>query len=69
MHVLCEIIGIVKMDDPFIMSIHNLLRQQQAAADVLGHLSRHIVSLCRVDHRIFIGIFLLGFFVVAFNQA
>ena len=63
------VIRIVKMNDSFVMGIHNLLGQQNAVGDIPGYLSGHIVPLGRVDDGVLVGVFLLGFLVVAFNQA
>ena len=69
MHVLGIIIHIVKMDDPLLMRLDDLGRQQQAAGNILAYLACHIIALDAVDRRIFIGIFLFDLFIVAFDQA
>ena len=67
-HVLGEIVGVVEMDDALLMSLHNILRQQQAVGDVPGHLSGHIIPLGGVHHGIFVGVLLLGLLVVALDE-
>ena len=68
-HVLGKIVRIVKMNDALVMRVHNVLRQQNPVCNVSGHLARHIIALGGVYHRVFVGVFLLGLFIVAFNQA
>ena len=58
----------MKMDDPLLMGIHNLLRQQKTHRQIFTDLPRHIIALSRVDAGIFIGIFLIDLFVVALNE-
>ncbi|MPN06278.1 hypothetical protein SDC9_153534 [bioreactor metagenome] len=69
MHVLGEIVHIVKMDDSLLMGFDHLRRKQQPPGEVLGYLTGHVVALNAVDGRILVGIFLLDFLVVALDQA
>ena len=68
MFFLCIIIGVVKMNDSLIVRIHNFFRQQQTHRKVLADLPRHIIALRRIDACIFVGIFLIDFFVAALNE-
>ena len=68
-HVLGEVVGIVEVDDARLVGFHNVLGQQNAAGDVLGHLAGHVVPLDRVDGGVLVGVFLLDFLVVAFDEA
>ena len=56
------------MNDPFLMCFHNIRLQQETSCDILADLSRHIVTLYAVYGRVFIGIFLLYFFIITFKQ-
>ncbi len=68
-HMLGVIIRIVEMDNARFMSLHNFLRQQNAACNVFRYLARHIVPLHGVYRGVFVGVFLLHFLVVALNEA
>ena len=68
-HMLGIIIGIVKMDDAFLVRLNDILGQQQAVGDISGNLARHIVALRGVDDGVLVGVFLLGLFVAALDQA
>ncbi len=68
-HVLGIVIRIMEMNDALVVCIHDVLGQQNAVGDIPGYLAGHIVALGGVDHGVFIGVFLLGFLVVAFDQA
>ena len=57
------------MDNPFFMRAHNVFRQQETLGNVLADFACHIIALHAVYGRVFIGIFLLYFFVIALNQA
>ena len=46
----------------------NILGKEQTGGDVLGYLARHVVALNAVDRRVLVGVFLLDFFVVAFDE-
>ena len=68
-HMLGKIIRIVKMDYTLLVSLHYFLRQQNAVCDILADLARHIIALHAVYGGVFIGVFLLYLFVVAFDKA
>ena len=68
-HVLGEIVGVVEVNDALLMGLHNLLGQQQPLAEVPGDLAGHVIPLGGVYHRVFVGVFLLGFLVAAFDEA
>ena len=57
------------MDNPLVMSVHNILWQQKAVGDVLGDLAGHVIPLGGIYHRVFVGVFLLGLFIVTLDQA
>ena len=63
-----KIIRIMKMDDPFLMSLHDIRRQQETLRDILTHFARHIIALHAVDCRILIGILLFYFLIVTLQQ-
>ena len=56
------------MNDSLLMRLHNIRRQQKSLCDILADLTCHVVTLYAVDRRVFVGIFLFGLFVVAFDQ-
>ena len=66
---LCEIICIVEMDKPLLMSLHYILRKQETACDILAHLTCHVVTLHAVYSRILVGVFLLYLLVIALKKA
>ena len=68
MHVLRVVVGVVEVNQAFLMRLHDVLREQDARRQVAGHFTGHIVALRAVDHRVFVRIFLLRFFVVTFDQ-
>ena len=68
-HMLCEIVRIMEMNDSLIVGGHNLRRKQDTLGDVLAHLAGHVVALYAVDRRVLVGIFLLYFLIVALNEA
>ena len=45
------------------------LPAQDASRQILADFSGHIVPLCRIDDRVFIGIFLLDFFIHLFDES
>ena len=69
MHVLGKVVHIVKVDQPLLMGLHDILREQDSARDILGDLARHIVALHAVNGGVLIGVFLLGLLVIALDQA
>ncbi len=50
------------------MGLHDVLGQQDAACDVPADLAGHVVPLGGIDHRIFVGVLLLGLLVVALDE-
>ncbi len=68
-HVLCEVVGIVEVDQTLLMRLDDLRVQQQAGGQVFGDLAGHIVALHTVDGGVLVGILLLDFFVLALDQA
>ena len=67
-HMLGIVVGVMEVDDTGIVGIHDLLGEQDAAGNILGDLAGHVVTLNRIDGRILIGVFLLDFLVVTFDQ-
>ena len=67
-HVLSVVVGVVEMYDTVVVRINDVLREQYAVCDVPGDLARHIVTLCGVDNRVFVGVLLLGFFIAALDE-
>ena len=63
-----EIIGVVEMDQPVLVGLHNVLRQKEAARQVAADFPGDVVPLGRVDRRIFVGVLLLDQLVVAVDQ-
>ena len=68
MHMLSVIIAVMEMYYTFAVRLYNILRQQYPLGYIAADLACHIVTLNAVDGRIFIGIFLLCFFVVALDK-
>ena len=58
----------MKMQNPLIMSISNLLWKQNSTRKILGNLSRNEISLSRSDRRIFIGVFLPYLHIIISDQ-
>ena len=56
------------MNDSLVMRIYNFFRQQQTHRKILAYLPCHIIALRRIDAGIFVGIFLIDFFVAALNE-
>ena len=65
---LSKIVRIMKMNDPLFVCLYNIRWKQQTAGQILADLSRHIVALGGVDHRILVGIFLVYFLVNVIDQ-
>ena len=57
------------MDDALLMGLHDIRRKQNTAGDILTDLACHIVALYAVDSGVLIGILLLDFLIITFNQA
>ena len=68
-HVLREVVHVVKVDQSLLVRFDDLRRQQQPPGDVLGDFAGHVVALNAVDGRILVGILLLDLLVVALDQA
>ena len=68
-HMLGIIVAVVEVDDTLAVRLHNILRQQDALAEVAADLAGHIVPLGGVDHRVLVGVLLLGLLVVALDEA
>ena len=54
MHMLCEIVGIMKVNQSFFVSLHNVGRKKETAGDVFADFSGHIIPLYTVDNGIFV---------------
>ena len=67
-HMLCEVVGVVEMDNAVLVCLYDILGKEQTVGDVTADLTRHIVALNAVDRGIFVGVFLLDFLVVTFDQ-
>ena len=68
-HVLGEVVGVMEVDDAFLMGLDHLGGQQHPHGQVLGDLAGHVVPLHRVDGGVFVGVFLLDLLIVALDQA
>ena len=67
-HMLRKVVAVMEVDDPLIMGLHNIRGQQNTVGDITGNLTGHIVALGGIDHRVLIGIFLLGLLVAALDE-
>ena len=67
-HMLGVIVSIMEMNDAILMCLYNLGRQQHTHGQVLADLAGHIIALNAVDGRVFIGVFLLDFLIVALDE-
>ena len=67
-HMLRKIIGVMEMNQPFLIRFHNIRRQQQSFRQIPADLTGHIIPLYAVNHRILIRVLLHNFFVIAFDQ-
>ena len=65
---LCKIVCIMEMDQPFLMCLYDIRRKQESFCNVLADLACHIVTLHTVNCRIFIRIFLFYFLIVKLKQ-
>ena len=65
---LCEIVGVVEVDDSLLVGSDDLLRQQDTHGQILADLPRHIVALGGVDDRVLVGIFLIDLFVEVLDE-
>ena len=57
------------MDNALLVGGHNIRRKQNPFGNVFADLPGHVVPLYTVDRRIFVGIFLLDFLIVALDKA
>ena len=69
MHVLSKIVRVMEMDDALLMGLNDIRRKQNPAGDILADFAGHIVALDAVDRRVLVGILLLDFLVVTFDEA
>ena len=53
-HMLGEVVGVVKVDYALVMRLHYFARQQYAVGYIARHLARHVVALGGIDHRVFV---------------
>ena len=60
---LCEVIRIMEVDDALAVCLRDLLREKHTVGEVSRYIAGHIVTLCGVDHRILIRVFLLRLLV------
>ena len=67
-HVLGKVIAVMEVNNARLVSLHNILGQQNALGDVLRHLAGHIVPLHAVNGGVLVGVFLLDLLVVALNE-
>ena len=67
-HVLREVVGIMEVDDAVVVRLDDLARQKHAHGEVLGDLTRHVVTLDGIDGRVLVGVLLLDFLVVALDK-
>ena len=49
-----KIVGIVEMDNAFVMGFHDVFGKEKTFCQILGNLACHIVSLGGVDDRVFV---------------
>ena len=63
-----EIVSVVEMDDALFVCFHDLLREQQAAGEVLRYLAGHVVTLRGIDDRVLVRVFLLHLFIVEVDE-
>ena len=63
-----EIVGVMEMDDALFVCFHDLLREQQAAGEVFRYFAGHVVTLCGIDDRVLIRVFLLHFFIAEVDE-
>ena len=68
-HVLGIVIHVVEVNNALVVRLHDLLRQQQAAGDVLADLAGHVVALHGIHRRVLVRVLLLDLLVVALDQA
>ena len=67
-HVLGVIVRVVEVDDAGLMGLHDFFGQQNPPGDVFRDLASHVIPLNGIHRGVFIGVFLLDFLVVAFDE-
>ena len=67
-HMLGIVIAVVEMDNTLTVCLHHIPGQQNTLTQIAADLTGHIVALGGVDHRVLVGVLLLGLFVVALDQ-
>ena len=67
-HVLGVVVGIVEVDDAFLMGLDDLRGQQHTHGQVLADFAGHVVALHAVDGGVLVGVLLLDLFVVALDE-
>ena len=65
---LSEIIGVMEMNNAFLMSTNDVFRKKHTLGQILRYFAGHVVTLSGVDHRILIGILLLYFLICLIDQ-
>ena len=67
-HMLGKVVAVMEVNNARLVSLYNILGQQNALGDVLRHLAGHIVPLHAVNGGVLVGVFLLDLLVVALNE-
>ena len=67
-HVLGVVVGIVEVDDAFLMGLDDLRGQQHTHGQVLADFAGHVVALHAVDGGVLVGVLLLDFLVIALDE-
>ena len=67
-HMLGIVVGIVEVDDAFLVRFDDLRGKQHTHRQILADLTGHIVALDAVDGGVLVGVLLLDFLVVALDQ-
>ena len=62
------VIAVVEMDNTLTVCLHHIPGKQNTLTQIAADLTGHIVALGGVDHRVFVGVLLLGLFVVALDE-
>ena len=60
-HMLSEVVRVMEVNEPFIMSVHDVGRQQHAPSHITRNFPSNIITLRRQDIYIFIGVLLASF--------
>ena len=68
-HVLGIIVGVVEVDDAFLVGLYDVRGEQQPLAQVPGDLAGHVVPLGGVYHGVLVGVLLLGLLIAALDEA